>query len=346
MSYIYSSEPRRHPAWTWLIVSLIIAVIGYSGIRYLLDQSNYTKGHQACLQLNCAEAISYFDNVLTGWRLFDIGGYAALAKQERAECVSAQVGVEKEQRGDLGGALLAYNDFLTNHVSSFLAGVVRNRAKYLFKQTDPFVLAKQGVCKYVDALLSNNLLSRSDTKLPELYFRCGQRYVDDKDYTNSIVMYEQFLRDYPNHPLASEVQAALARSIVADARGRGAHELPPPERIGSTTGGYSVVTIQNDSPQRLQIVFSGPEARIEELQACALCSTYTESSAPLHCPERGPIGRYTLKPGQYDVVVRSLSDTSTIPWRGSWPLSSGDEYHSCFIIVTEYIPDIPIWKKP
>jgi len=50
----------------------------------------------------------------------------------------------------------------------------------------------------------------------------------------------------------------------------------------------------------------------------------------------GPIGRYTLEPGQYDVVVESISDRGVTPGPSNWDLVSGDQYSSCFFIVTTF----------
>jgi hypothetical protein len=51
-------------------------------------------------------------------------------------------------------------------------------------------------------------------------------------------------------------------------------------------------------------------------------------------PAQGPIGRYTLPPGDYDVVVEAISGGDVTPFSGRWSLGSGSEYHNCFFIVT------------
>jgi hypothetical protein len=150
-------------------------------------------------------------------------------------------------------------------------------------------------------------------------------------------MYELFLGNYPEHPSAPDVEAALARLIVAQARSTGAGEIPAPAASGTTGNEFAEVIIQNDSPDRIRIVFSGPEARVEELEACDTCRNFTVLE-PTFCPEIGPIGRYTLTGGSYDVVVESISDKGITPWIGSWELRSGDEYYNCFYIVTTFGP--------
>ena len=55
-------------------------------------------------------------------------------------------------------------------------------------------------------------------------------------------------------------------------------------------------------------------------------------------PEQGPTVHYTLQPGEYDVVVESLSEPNTRPWTGHWSLGNGDRYESCFYIMKTYAP--------
>lgn len=56
------------------------------------------------------------------------------------------------------------------------------------------------------------------------------------------------------------------------------------------------------------------------------------SEARFFCIE--PIGQYTLKPGQYDVVVKSTGNQRVHPFKGSWSIDNGTTYSNCFYIVT------------
>jgi hypothetical protein len=192
-------------------------------------------------------------------------------------------------------------------------------------------------CEEFESLKKIDVIANQTEFMPRLYINCGQAFEDSLDWTNAIRMYEIFLTDFPEHFLASDVETALARAIVAQAKMSGAGEIPLPERSGSASRGTAEVTIQNDSPERLRIVFSGPESHVEELEACSSCITYS-GIGPLYCPEKGPIGKYVLTPGQYDVVVESITDSGVTDWTGNWDLPDGDEYYSCFIIVTTFGP--------
>jgi len=372
MSYSNSSQPRRIPIWGYLIALLVAAVVGYSAIRYFIDWSNYYKGHQAYQQADCTQAIHNYDCIINGWRLIDVGKYLALAQKEKGECFLFQAAVNMEQTGNFSAALVSYADFIkvwgingsvlaeaahnvnlplfylasgqvydtkNDYTKSYLMYkrfLIEYPEHQLSAEVETALLANPYSCKRTQTLKNTIIAERTDF-LPSLYYRCGQAYEDDGDWANAITIYESFLADYPSHPLASDAEAALARSIVAQAKAANAGEIPAPERSGSTSSGVTEVIIQNDSPERLRIVFSGPESRVEELGACSSCKNYT-SIGPLHCPEQGPIGHYTIKPGQYDVVVEASSSSRTTPWSGNWNLDSGDEYYSCFFIVSTFLP--------
>lgn len=469
-------QSRQGCGCGWLIILIVIVAIGYSAVRYFIDQINFNAGQQAYQQADCATTIRYFDTILNGWRPVDIGSYSTLAQQKKAECTVFQGAVDQQQAGDFSAALVTYADFVRAYKSSLLVEAARRRSVSLFEQANGATLASQPLCQKLDWLIEQELIPQGDVSLPSLYFACGQLYAaaNDQqrsfamyealllnyathslateaesvllanpltcdaaasfqenesfanrpdfmaslyygcgqayatkgdydralemykaflveypehprvaeaetalltnpasceqyktfqgtviaeradfmpslyyqcgqayegggDWARAITMYETFLADYPSHALASDVKAALARAMIAQAKATNAGELPAPQNIGPTASGLTELVIRNESPERLRLVFSGPEVRVEELEACGSCQTYS-GSGPSACPELGPSGRFTLQPGQYEVVVKSISDTGVTPWIGNWSLASGDEYHSCFFIVMTLRP--------
>jgi len=228
--------------------------------------------------------------------------------------------------GDPHSAFDVYTTFMTDYADHPLAaGAVTA------------LLANPVACENVSALESNAVIAGWPDFLPSLYYNCGQAYEQLQDYAEAIRMYETFLSKYAEHRLAGEAQAALARSLVADARASGAPEITMPERSGSTGNASAVVVIQNDAPEQMRIVFSGPEAQIEELEACTACTKYFEVG-PAFCPEKGPIGRYVLQPGEYDVRVEAIDNERVEPFVGTWQLGEDSEYYTCFFIVTRVEP--------
>ena len=231
-----------------------------------------------------------------------------------------------DSSGDSQSSFMMFKSLITEYPSHSFAN-----------NAEAALLENAVTCERADSLQSNNTISSRPDFMPRLYYKCGQTYEEDRDWSSAISMYEAFLAEFPEHTLAPEAEAGLARAIIAQAKAAGAGDIPAPERSGSTYSGQTEVVIQNDSPERLRIVFSGPETRIEELAACSSCINYT-GIGPLYCPEMGPIGRYTLEPGEYEVVVESITDSGVTPWTGTWALGSGDEYSSCFFLVTRTFP--------
>ena len=316
-----------------LVGVLAVAAIGYSVGRYFVDRSNYTKGHEAYRKIDCSVATEHFDRLLNQWRIIDVGGYAALAQQEKSECLDFKPAFEQEQTGKVGQAIVAYKDFLNKHnIDSHLVNAARERVKSIFEKNKPAKLATPELCENLSQL-KTDLISQADTNLPPLYIACAENYTSLKAYDKASQTYESFLDKYPNHSLVSEAKAGWARTLVAQAKEQGAGTLNPPERSNNLDGGPPVVTIQNESPEPMRIVFSGPEGRIEELEKCSSCEKYV-GKGPESCPNKGPVGRYTLKPGEYDVVVKSIGDRLVKPFKGTWSMNSGSNYSNCFYIVT------------
>lgn len=212
-------------------------------------------------------------------------------------------------------------------------------AHSLAAEAEAAVLANPMACSSAETLQREAAVSGRAGFMPQLFYNCGASYEKDKSFSQAVVMYEAFIKYYPDHSLAEAVNTALARALVNAARAAGAGEIAPPQKSGSTGSGETLVVIQNDSPERLRIVFSGPESMIMELAACSSCTTW--SIRPFSCPEEGPIGRYSLPAGEYDVLVESISDSGVTPFTGDWELVGGDEYYSCFYILKSFRYSVP-----
>src|SRR5918997_1571187 len=85
--------------------------------------------------------------------------------------------------------------------------------------------------------LSSKLLPKSDDSLQLLYVNCGKVYEENKSHERAVFIYEKFLKEYPKHSLTENVKRSLARTTVADIRGRGTRHLESPGRTGTTADG-------------------------------------------------------------------------------------------------------------
>ncbi len=188
-------------------------------------------------------------------------------------------------------------------------------------------------CQNVDVLERNEVFERLVGFRFQLLYTCGVQAEEDGDYETAIGLYETLLDKYELHPQVEEIEERLAQALFDQAQAAGAGEIAPPASSGYVSGSLAVVVIQNDSPESLRIIFTGPETRIETLPACSTCENYF-GVGPLYCPEKGPIGTYELEPGTYSILVEASSDSGTTPFTGTWTLEGGKEYYNCFFIVT------------
>lgn len=201
----------------------------------------------------------------------------------------------------------------------------------LAPQASNALLENLFACDTAAEVSADPLFSGQDPFLSNLYLGCGERYSAANRYRDAVRVYTLFLEAYPNDARAEDVRAALARALIADARQSGAGEIALPEKVTGSGGAVTTVVIQNDSPDKVRLVFSGPVTRIEELAPCESCVKYY-GDGPEFCPEQGPVGSYELPSGSYDVLVESSTDQGVIPFTGQWEMEGG-EYFSCFFIV-------------
>lgn len=318
------------------VVVLACAICGgINFYQYTVQQDNYEAGHAAYLKSDCATAVPLYDQAISGGGLGGDSNEAAKASvKEKDECQELQKAVDAQTSGDFGTAMAGYISFLETYPSTPLTPTLQTQTKSLFSQAEAIAgKADLALCQQFDLLRGQELVPAKEAALPPLLQACGQVHEDNDDPSSAVALYQWLLTDYPDHPLVEETTAALARASVAEARAAGAGNIPAPQSVGSSGSGPAKVVIQNDSPEKLNIIFSGPDARIEELEACEECTNYT-GDGPESCPEQGPIGTYELPSGDYDVVVKSISDDGVTPFTGQWSLATGDEYYSCFFLVT------------
>jgi hypothetical protein len=384
------------------IAALLVIALIYTGVRYLIDRGAYQRAHAAYLSGDCAAAQPVYKQILGAFRLGDLGGYEALADQERMACVPYLDAENREASGDLPGAVIAFADIVTDQAGMPLSPAASQRLNALLSQQPPASLASSAVCDRPAELVElAGLPGGGSETLPGLYDACGALYTQSGADENAYLMYRALLEDYPDHALAStaagavlqnvyacdtaadlgndplfsqragflgdlyftcgeqysarqqfkdaarayglfleayptdrraeDVKSALARALIADARQSGAGEIALPEKVTGSGGATTTVVIQNDSPETVRLVFSGPVTRIEELPPCETCVKYY-GDGPEYCPEKGPIGSYELPSGSYDVLVESSTDQGVIPFTGQWEMEGG-EYFSCFFIV-------------
>lgn len=333
----YSLPPKKADfGWSKFFLVLLAVAVVFSFYQNGKDQALYTAANKDYLAGNCGDALTSYNELQNAFRLYDFGGYVERSIPDMQDCQAFLPGVEKSA-SDPSGGILIFSDFLNNYPQSNLLPFAQQRVEDLFRNTDAGTLGTTALCNQLVNLTGRGLVPQPSQTLPSLYYQCGLTYERDADLLGAITMLDRIGSEYPQNPINAQVETALARVLVAYARQEGGGEIPEPNQNGLTSDGSTLVEIQNDSPEKLRIVFSGPESRVEVLEACGSCQNYSVVG-PLYCPEKGPIGRYTVPAGSYDVVVQAMTDSSISPWNGTWSLNKGEKYSSCFYITTTFAP--------
>jgi tetratricopeptide (TPR) repeat protein len=296
-----------------------------------MDSYRYGKGESAYQAIDCENAIAHFDAIINSQRLTDTNDYVARARARKAECERFQSVMAQPIDQAPQTTWITYDDFLKRYPDSALSGAIQEQAVLLVAQNESTELAQLDVCDRLQSLDNNRLIPNRDTNLPVFYQACGHVYVEHERFDQAIALYEKFLAQYPNHEQFNAIETSLASTMVAQADAQGAGKIEPPPLSGYTTDGSTMVTIRNDSPQTMRIVLSGTDPQFKEIPPCETCQTFR--TPPATCPERGPEATFNLSPGQYSVLVRSVSDRSVTPYTGDWAFDRGSTYYSCFYIV-------------
>lgn len=308
------------------------AAIGLGAVlvQHWVDRLRYTQAEAFYHTAYCEAAAPAFQDLANSWRMVDLNDYQARSAARLTECkaflaATASFAAPSTQ-------LLAFEEFTTRFRQGPLVAQVRQRAETLMGSHELSDLVTVGVCDRADPLLDAALLPADNE--PQLLVACGQTYSRNGQFEQAIATYQHILKDYPDHAVAPQAETELAQTMVAQATSAGAGSLPEPGFSGYTYDGSTTIEIRNDSPETMRIVFSGPEARFEEIAPCPECKTYV-GEALSTCPNQGQVARFTLQPGEYGVLVRSVSDNSVTPFTGQWALRQGTAYNSCFYLVQQ-----------
>jgi hypothetical protein len=314
----------------WLVLGVIAVIAAVFGYQYWDQQQNYKAGHEAYLAADCAGAIVPLRKAADG-----SGDTATQAQAELQECQALLEGSDLIAGGNPADGLLAYSEFVLKYGDGPRADAAVAGGRQAIDDGPPETVASVDVCDSLDTLEGQGFVAPADEALPSLLYACGQTYEAAAAYAAAIVVLGRFLTSYPDHALTDSVKDAFARVTVADAKAAGAGSLPEPDHVGPSEAGGDLATviIQNSSPESMGIVFSGPDVRVESLDACPTCETFTDTG-PAECPDAGPVGTYLVEPGDYEVVVTATSTGDVTPFHGTWTLSAGEEYSSCFYVVT------------
>ena len=318
-----------------MIVLGCVAIGAFAVYQNNLQEQNYTAGNKAYTAGDCATAVGPLGKAASGEPGTKDSDVARKAEAELQECEALLAADEAANSGSAADAVLGYSAFYAKYDSSPLRPQALTKGQELINATEAGSLTSPDLCSGIDKLQAQTFFARASETVPPLLYACGQVYEEANAFAEAVEIYDRFRQKYPEHELAKQVDLAFVRATIADAKASGAGELPAPQQVGEGGGsGDQVrVVIQNDSPEELNLVFSGPETRVEKLEPCTECEKFA-SDEPSSCPELGPVGTYLMAPGTYTVVVKAGSGSDVTPFQGNWELKGGEEYSSCFYVVT------------
>ena len=243
------------------------------------------------------------------------------------------------KEGNRGEAIGKYGLVLAQFAGTDAAVATRSTLDGWYGQATQ-ALAENRHCDALPILrdfAAANALYASEARgsLPKALYQCGLANYDAGQFTTAIRLYEELISNHPSSSLVSRARSALVDARVADLMGGETGELPPPQVSGSAPAGTARVVISNDSPERLEILLSGPGSKSQVIAQCDTCEKYF-GIGPVFCPEKGPRVTIDMVPGTYKVVVRAVDEPTVTPWSGTWTLGSGKRYFHCFFIVTRF----------
>ncbi|MET0496297.1 MAG: hypothetical protein ABW000_24485 [Actinoplanes sp.] len=168
-------------------------------------------------------------------------------------------------------------------------------------------------------------------------YGCGLSEFDGARYSEAIEHLNKFIADYPKDSRVAKARQKRIAAEVAQVRAGATGDLAPLERTGNGPAGTATVKVVNDSPYPLEILYSGPVADQLTIAACATCtvrsspSIYDRYFGGSTCGGDGvPSRTLRLRPGSYQVVVRTSTSDGPRPYSGSWKLAGGSRYDNCY----------------
>jgi len=179
--------------------------------------------------------------------------------------------------------------------------------------------------------------ARARAALPGALYGCGLSEFSAGKYGSAIEHLTTFIAGYPRDSRVAKARQKRIAAEVAEIGAGATGDLAPLERTGSGPSGTATVQVVNDSPYALEILYSGPVADQLTIPACAACTVRSSPSlvdryfgGPTCGGDGVPSRALRLKPGSYQVVVRTSASGGPRPYSGSWKLAGGSRYDNCY----------------
>ncbi|MFD8740583.1 hypothetical protein ACFV06_37490 [Streptomyces sp. NPDC059618] len=167
-------------------------------------------------------------------------------------------------------------------------------------------------------------------------YACGVHQYKDGNFADAVTTMNDFVRDNPHDGNRARAQkTAIAAEVAQTVPAAGKH-LP-----STASGGSIAVTVKNDSPDDITVLYTGPVTGSFTLKGCASCTSYSLgttlglgfkpcSDSGRHYPQR----TIHLPVGTTYFVHKSRTNTSKTPASDTAKLSPGYIYTECAYTTT------------
>ena len=173
--------------------------------------------------------------------------------------------------------------------------------------------------------------ARADTSAASGTYTCGVDQYKDGDFSDAVTTMNDFVKDNPDHKNRQRAgKIAIAAEIAQTIPAAG-------KRLPTTASGGSIsVTVKNDSPDDITVMYTGPVTGSFTLKACGSCTSYSLIGSSVlgfePCSDSSknyPQRTIRLPVGTTYFVHKSQGGTGSSPASDTAKLSPGYIYTEC-----------------
>lgn len=162
-------------------------------------------------------------------------------------------------------------------------------------------------------------------------YQCGVKQYQDGDYAQAQQTMQKFVTDNPHDKNRDRARKIAIGAEVAQTLPAAGKKLPT-----TSSGGGISVTVKNDSPDDITVLYTGPVTGSFTLKACGSCKAYSFASSLISgwqpCGDSGrnyPQRTISLPPGTTYFVHKPKNDSTATPGSDTAKLRYGYLYTEC-----------------
>lgn len=188
----------------------------------------------------------------------------------------------------------------------------------------------------VDKALADDA-ARADKSASTGVYTCGVAQYEDGDFAEAVTSMNDFVAANKNHKNAPRAKKIAIAAEIAQEVPEAGRKLPTTQ-----TGGSISVTVKNDSPDEIQVMYTGPVTGTFTLKGCDGCTSYDWSRTldPNFKPCSGgksyPQRTISLPVGTTYFMHKPKGGSTSSPATDTAKLQSGYIYTECAYVTTGF----------